>query len=554
MRARLVYVTISCTLYFLLVLAGRPILDALGIGAAQFPPAAWPLTIALLMVGVLPNPNMKWLNSAEDRLRRHVHAWFLVPDGVKETIAVLQDAAYTPPQAQLEAVKEPLRSRIREGLALPRTELRYRWARASMLMEAIHQIGNGAPHPLASAGFQAFQEDLVALRQRYRALRSDIDTSFASPPSEEVETALREQVDGLLQRIYAYLSWGVRHQAQSDRIVFAKLVECGFRVPVVDQGRRSFDVIAPALLLVMALVFVMNWIIDATSPQWAVSALASTVAAGLMYGGSSLIVLRRRAQMIEATTWDPASPRSLVGLAWRAGLATWAVIVAVTVFFGFEAAVNSLTGLWSAAVRGSDLDEAALWFPSRVATAAPWFLVGASFSVLLASRLDGDVRRVTLADRARDAAVAGIGLALAVVAASIIQEGLEAAIRGAPSPATVEPFLLPGTIGLLVGGIMGFVLPKAFRREIMRPARTQARLALRELMDRAKQRLGEDAEAWAFTRPEEDTDIRITPAEALRYRSHATGVWALLDQVAAARGSNWQPSAAAVIDGGRKAG
>ncbi|WP_207537262.1 hypothetical protein [Sabulicella rubraurantiaca] len=99
---------------------------------------------------------MKWLNSVEDRLRRQVHGWFLVPDGVKETIAVLQDAAYTPPQALLDAVKEPLRSRIREGLALPRTELRYRWARAIMLMETINQMGNGAPHPLASARFQAF--------------------------------------------------------------------------------------------------------------------------------------------------------------------------------------------------------------------------------------------------------------------------------------------------------------------------------------------------------------------------------------------------------------
>jgi hypothetical protein len=552
-RARLVYIAISGTLYFLLVLAGRPFLEALGIGAAQFPPAAWPLTIALLMVGVLPNPSMKWLNSVEDRLRRQVHAWFLVPDGVKETVALLHDAAYMPPPAQLDAVREPLRSRIREGLALPRTDLRYRWARATMLMEAIDQMGNGAPHPLAFARFQAFQEDLVTLRQSYRALRSDVETSFASPPNEEAEAALREQVDRLLRRIYAYLSWGVRHQAQSDRIIFAKLVECGFRVPAVDEGRRAFDVIAPALLLVMAVIFVMNWIIDGTSDHWVVSALTSTVAAGFMYGGSSWIALRRRAQMIEATTWDPDSPRSFVGMAWRAGLATWAVIVAVTVFFGFEAAVNSLKGLWSAAVRGSDLNHVALWLPVHIVTAAPWFLVGASFSVLLASRLDGDVRRVARADQARDAAVIGLGLAVAVVAALIIQDGLEDAVLGPSSLATWVSLVLMGVTGLLVGGIMGSALPKVFRREIMWPARTQTRLALRELIERARHKLGENAETWAFTRLEDGIDIRITPAEALHYRSHATGVWALLDQVVVVHGSYRQPSAADVIDGGRKA-
>ena len=225
-----------------------------------------------------------------------------------------------------------------------------------------------------------------------------------------------------------------------------------------------------------------------------------------------------------------------------------------TILFGFESAVNSLKGLWSAAVSGSDLDGVALWLPVRVATAAPWFLMGASFSVLLASRLDGDVRRVARADRARDAAVIGVGLAVAVVAALITQDGLVAAVLGASSSVAWVSLLLTGMTGLLVGSIMGYALPKAFRREIMRPARTQARLALRELIERARQRLGESGEAWAFTRPEEDTDIRITPAEALRYRSHATGVWALLDQVAAERGSSWQPSAATVIDGGRKAG
>jgi hypothetical protein len=556
-RARLVYVGCSGILFFVLVLAGRPVLEALGVGESVFPPAAWPLTIALLMVGLMPNPppQLKWLTAAEDRLRRQVHAWFFVPDGVKETIAVLHDADYTPPRALLEAVQEPLQSSIREGLALPRTDLRYRWSRAVMLMEVINQMGNGLPHPLATAHFEAFKDDHKELSQSYQTLQAQIEAHLAGQPSDHAEAALKDEVNRMLRRIYAYLSWGVRHQAQSDGMVFAKLAECGFRVPA-GQGRRVFDVIVPALLLVMTLVFIMNWIIDRNTTLWAVGALTSAIAATFMYGGSSWITLSQRAQMIEATTWDPDSPRCFVGMAWRAGLSTWAVIVGVTVFFGFESALGSIKGLWSAAAEASALDDAALWLPSRVVTAAPWFLVGAGFSVLLASRLDGDVRRVAPRDRAVDAAIIGGGLAVAVMAAFIIQDGLEAAIRGsAPASNVLVPLLLAGLTGLLVGAVIGFVVPRAFRREIMRPARASARLALLDLMERARQRLGEEsAEAWVFTRPAEDTDIRITPAEALRSRSHATGVWALLDQEAATRPPSWQPNLATVIEGGRKAG
>ena len=56
-------------------------------------------------------------------------------------------------------------------------------------------------------------------------------------------------VDSLLKRIYAYISWGIRYQADSERDVDQTLEELGFRIPKTG-GRRLFDIVIPAVLLV----------------------------------------------------------------------------------------------------------------------------------------------------------------------------------------------------------------------------------------------------------------------------------------------------------------
>jgi len=551
-RARLWYVVISATLFFVLVLAGQPILTALGISAASFPPEAWPLSVALLLVGVVPNPNMKWINTVEERMRRAVHAWFLVPNGVKEAIAVMDDAAYAPPAGQLDMVREPLRSRIREGLAQPRNTLHYRWARAVMLIESIDQMGDGGSISLIRPNFEPFQDDFMAIRQTYKVLRSDIEPSFTAPLTDEVESSLKEAVDKLLRRIYAYISWGVRHQSISDSVFFDTLVHFGFRVPAVDidTGRRLFDLVFPAFLLVIVLVFLYTLASDPI-PQ----ALSSALAAGLMYGGSAWIALHYRGRRIDETTWQPRSPRCLASIAIRAGLMTWGVIVLVTVIFSFPQALNSLKALWVETIRMEGLSETALWLPTRIGTALPWLLAGATFSVLLTWRLDGDLQRLEWLYRLRDASTLAAGLGLAAAFAELLQAGLSA---GSNSWSTIL-LLKQFGVAFVIGFAMGFTVPAAFRRDMMKPPGSQARFALRDLLASAKQRLGGDAGAkrWAFTPPEDDTRIPITPAEAIRYRSYATSVWTLLDEAAAAKPTalslGLEASVVAVVEGGRRA-
>jgi hypothetical protein len=91
-RARNTYVAASLLLYGLLLSPGPQVIAVLGIDAKNFPPQAWALLVALLLVGLMPTAQVKWLMTIEETLRRWVHEWFLVPTGVKKTIAVLEDA------------------------------------------------------------------------------------------------------------------------------------------------------------------------------------------------------------------------------------------------------------------------------------------------------------------------------------------------------------------------------------------------------------------------------------------------------------------------------
>ena len=115
-------------------------------------------------------------------LRQWVHSWFLVPDGMKRTIGVLEDARYDPPPSQLNLVENPAtRERLQENLKTPTGTLRYRWARTAVLMVSLQRMGAGAPHPLRRAAFSPFEEDFKAILSSYRALRPDVEALLGNP-------------------------------------------------------------------------------------------------------------------------------------------------------------------------------------------------------------------------------------------------------------------------------------------------------------------------------------------------------------------------------------
>jgi hypothetical protein len=571
-RARFTYIAISLLLYSVLVWPGPTIVPALGIvGVKDFPAEGWALLVALLLVGLIPNSNVKWLTTIEERLRRGVHAWFLVPDRVVKTIGLLEDARYEPPLSQINAVPSSQREMLQRDLKAPSNSLEYRWARATMLIASLNQMGAGAVHPLNRAAFDPFREDFEGIREKYRALAQEVgDVLQSDERNFDAEENLTRAVDNLLKRIYAYISWGLRQQAETERDVDSTLAELGFSIPVVGD-RRLFDIVMPAVVLVAVITMGFWLLVDLISSaggggltlaQSVVGAVSSAMAASLMYGGAVYIALSRRAAKIERKEWTQGSPRCLVSIAISAGLLTWLLIVVTTALWEVPQTMQSLSGLahlLKSVAAGGAVGEAetSTWsfLPIKIVTAAPWLLAGATVSVLVAKLIGGKVIS-DQAKRRHDALVLGAGLGMAAAAAQLIQVSLMAVLLGQSPSFGFVP--LVGLAGFACGAAIGFVVPHALRKSLIEPFDLDMAHALSELLRRVEGVMGTQAaaEGWALT---PHRQLRgITPAEAIQYKGYASTVRGLLDQAVARSGqepaSDRNRALPHVIEGGRKLG
>jgi hypothetical protein len=571
-KARFTYVVALVLLYGLLVAPGPTVVPALGtVGIKDFPPEGWALLAALVLTGVgLAPDSWKWVNKVEEQLRQWVHAWFLVPDGIERTIGVLEDARYEPPPSQLDLIQSPRKEKVQEDLKLPPETLRYRWARATILVTSLKEIGAGALRPLKKAAFGPFENDFDAILEKYRALKLDVEGLAAGATSDDSEEQLSRSLDHLLKRVYAYISWGVRSQADSEREVYETLEELGFRIPKIG-GRRLFDIVIPAVLLI-ALITMVFWITNdairgamgLSAParsQSIVYALCSAMAASLMYGRAVVIALSRRSAQIERKVWRAGSPKCLIPIAIRAGLVTWAVIVATTVLWNFAETWQSLAGLvqlfkslaGDGSASAAPVEEWNL-LPIRIATALPWLLAGATASAVLASSLAGDVRLTDRSQRVVDAMFVGGALGVAAGSAQLFQNSLMEMFDH--NPRSLSDIVSVGLAGFACGAVIGFKVPWACKTNLVTPPDRIMARALRDLLGQAESGLASKvaAENWVFT-PHADLG-GITPAEAVEYTTRATSVKRLLESEVSSRlaEARAERPAPVVIEGGRGAG
>lgn len=568
-RARLTYVFFSLLLYSLLVLPGPGIVKALApLGAtdANFPIQVWALMVALFLVGVAPNSNIQWLTMIEARLRRFVHSFFLVPDGALRTIAVLDDARYTPPQWLCEAVGDPAKSRLLADLKLGAAQPEYRWARATMILESLKQRGGDA-NPLKRSAFAPFDKDFEDIRRAYRLLEPEVERlrSAGSGTGEEDRAGTdnaqpsrgdaadmgrrREELSSaislLLKQMYAYVNWGIRQQASSEKDVTQVLEDLGFHLPVIGK-RRLFDVVFPTILLVALWSFV--WAIltlelfsrkSVTLSSILISALCSATAAACMYGFAISSALNRRSAKIEDRVWVQSSPRCFVSISIVAGLVSWLVIVASTIFWSPADTISSMIGLWNL-VRSIGAEAGGKWLflPAKITTALPWVVAGGTASAVLAYLLGGDVRRAGWKGQLRDAAILCVALGFAAAFAQGIQSSLDDMIQtkwpqdgveGLTNAALMIKCVIQGFGEAVTGFIIGFVVPYAFRRNIVFPNNPVNARELRKISALAHRAFPDDAAAsdWIF-KPSYDLG-EITPAEAIQYKTLVNRVPHLLE-------------------------
>jgi hypothetical protein len=125
-KARRYYAGASVLFYVLLVLLGPTFvvfLNKRGVPTEDLPVQAWAFLVALLLVGLIPNTDNKWITLIEVSLRRLVHSYYLVPDGIKDTIHALEDAKYDPPASIRDSIQK--KAWLLDDLKLPRASLEY---------------------------------------------------------------------------------------------------------------------------------------------------------------------------------------------------------------------------------------------------------------------------------------------------------------------------------------------------------------------------------------------------------------------------------------------
>jgi hypothetical protein len=377
------------------------------------------------------------------------------------------------------------------------------------------------------AAFEPFEEDLDAIVARHKALAQDI-ASLAESTSTEKEESLKRSVEALLRRIYAYLTWGVRQQADSDPAINQILQDLGFSIPIVE-GRCLFDIlVAPvgAVVLITAgfwLTYDAISGLQTSTSHSVLLALTSATAAMVMYGCAAFIALKQRGVQIEERVWREGSPKCLIPISVKAGLVTWGVIIWGVIIVS--------TAVWRQAETSQSLIALARWdnvperkfLPGKILTALPWLLVGATASAVLASRMGGDVRRSDMSYRLYDAIVLGICLSLAFASAQLVQSALAEKLADIDKIA-LEYVPVVGLLGLLCGAVVGFMVPHACRANVVTPPDPIMARTLGELLDRAANVLGGEGAAkdWVFV---PHTHLRgITPAEAIQYQGYADRV------------------------------
>ena len=384
----------------------------------------------------------------------------------------------------------------------------------------------------------------MRIRTSFRALEWQIEQFEKDATTAESEENLIQQVENILKRIYAYISWGIRYQAKTESDVDQILMELGFRVPPTG-GQRLFDIVAPVILFIAVItaVFwgVFNAVMGMMGPNSAqvseiiISALVSGIAAAFMYGGAIFIGLKQRSNQIDQGLWREGSPTCLFPIAFKAGLLVWCVIAAMTVVGQFPAALGSLAAIAHAikSVAGTEPGGSVQgWsmLPKLVLSAAPWFVTGATVSVMVAVTVGRHITRGTIEDRTHDMISQGTALGLAAALAQLVQGSLNELLLkdlfGPFSPFPVVPMV--GLVGAACGAAIGFLVPATCRANLTKPSDRIMARALQELRIQAEKTVGKTAaEAWIFeARPELGG---ITPAEAVQHKGRATSAARLLD-------------------------
>ena len=317
----------------------------ISLGGADTPAltnAGFPVFIAFVLVGVLPNVPV--LQEIERRLRRIAHELAYIPAatramGEKMTAAEFNFALYN----TQDILAAPEMEGVDAGdFERPRGSLEYSWARLSCLLYQLkcHRM-SGDLECLDGELLQRYAADLDSIEDRRKSLEDEVSRYRAEKLGHVSYTSypLHRTINNALRQLYILLSCAVRLKAKAHADINLALRPFGFVLGSVERPPENRDVVLVALTIMAASVFVVAfaavrlghlglWSVSESFPHTARDPLILAVSAALTHGIAILVSDRMRTRRIRKEIWFGS-----VGLGRRASsanyirIAFWCAIV-----------------------------------------------------------------------------------------------------------------------------------------------------------------------------------------------------------------------------------
>ena len=463
-NALLFYLGSLCLLFVLCSMAGSKGFGDL-LSATPVKPEAFPLAMALIIVGFIPN--VKWIQQIELFFRRTAHRRAFIPEGARSMQARLRGARFNFAKFNNDTIlkDETFRGVVPSDFSARPDSIEHRWARFTCLIYALDQLDQrdgdatddfpNIAQDLDESFLDANRLEYKRLLARHKELRHRLISYRKKTLSQSEIDDLYESLQQALRRTYVFIGCAVRLKYPIDVRAIDALAHFGFEVKPLPPAPSIFYVIRWAALAMPALIFIAVMVAqlsgleipqgNMTPQQIAVSWALSSI---LVHGCAAWAAYKLRAHLKVTSEWT-GTPRQIITAGMVGGFAGLLVLLPLDALFG----PNSF-----------DIKE--------VVRMLPWLLLPGTTGAFTAYFLDTAIQ-VERGRRLREAAIQGGVTALVTyLVATALPDSL---FPEGQFSAAMEGFVI--FITLLIGASLGFFLPHCHRElERIRSGEVQSRI------------------------------------------------------------------------------
>jgi len=474
------FLTYFGTIVFVVValsLLGPKDLSLLGIRLDDVSVNFKPVYLAIVLMGIVPN--IPVLQDIEKWLRQYAHEMAYIPRSAlataeKLTVAEFDFSGYTGEALQSNEIRGVDPSDFKQS----RRTLEYAWARLCCLIYQQNSVLISGADSIETSLLRAYEKDLELIEKDKKSMEPEVAlyrSERAKNPgyaNKELETAIRND----LYKLYILLGCAVRLKKQPHNDPSVALERIGFRLGKAEAHRTNADLKLVAIALIAGCALVLEFIAVALAQfnLWPRSPVfpatfekmqTDFVWALVPYVAAIMAADFIRERAIHNRSWFDAAGRtnaaSYVRVVLVAGVAGFAALTAWGAIFAWP----SILGLKSDA------------FYALIAATTGGFYVW---------YLDN----VELGPRPLRWREIGYQAALTAISALIAATAAWSIVLGESPNSFVDKIVLVGAIGLAVGAVLGWYIPRAAAFARIDPLREAKKDRVHRLEMAAAERLG----------------------------------------------------------------